>query len=201
MTALTPRLCSYRFGAGLLLAAATIPALVANAQQSHPVQIGASYTYLHTNILPGCNCFSMNGGDAQATVGLNRQFKAVAEAGATNRGGITPDGYTLTQVNYAFGLRYFPLPTLKLRPFGETLFGGAHALGSLAPGNNAIGGSSNAIVLLAGGGVELRLTRALVLQPARIDYELTNFHNNQQNRQNDVRLSAGVLLRLGGRSK
>jgi len=40
-----------------------------------------------------------------------------------------------------------------------------------------------------------------VLQPARIDYELTNFHNNQQNRQNDVRLSAGVLLRLGGRSK
>lgn len=199
MTALIPRLRLYLFGTGLLLAAVTTLAPVSSAQQPHTFEVGAGYTYLHTNILPGCNCFSLNGGDVQAAVGLNRQFQAVGEAGATHRGGITPDGYTLTQVTYAFGLRYFPLPAARLRPFGESLFGGAHALGSLAPGNNAIGGSSNAIAFLTGGGVELRLTRTLLLQPARIDYEFTNFRNGQQNHQNDVRLSVGVLYRFRGR--
>jgi peptidoglycan-associated lipoprotein len=165
------------------------------------VTVGASYTYLHTNILPGCNCFSMNGSDVQASVGLTPRFAALVEAGATHRGGITPDGYTLTQITYAFGLRTFPLPAARLRPFGESLFGGAHALGSLAPGNNAIGGSSNAIAFLAGGGTELRLGHSFALQPARIDYELTTFHNGQANHQNDIRLSAGVLYRFGSRNK
>jgi hypothetical protein len=201
MTALNLRLRSVICAAGFLLVAAFTLAPACAAQQSHPVTVGASYTYLHSNILPGCNCFSMNGGDLELGVGLSHRFDAIGEAGATHRGGITADGYTLTQITYAFGLRYFPWPNAKLRPFGESLLGGAHALGSLAPGNNAIGGSSNAIAFLAGGGTELRLGHSFVLQPARIDYELTTFHNGQANHQNDIRLSAGVFYRFGALHK
>lgn len=176
-------------------------ALHAPAQQptAHPVQVGGGFTYLHTNILPGCNCVSLIGGDAQVAIGLRPSLQAVAEAGATHRGGITPDGYKLTQVTYTFGLRYFPLPKYRLQPFAETLFGGAHALGSLSPGNNAIAGTSNAVDLIVGGGAALRVGQHIVLQPARIDYELTNFRNGQSNHQNDLRLSAGVLYRFGAR--
>jgi hypothetical protein len=170
------------------------------ALQSHPVEIGASYTFLRTNLLPGCNCVSLNGGDLQVGLGLNQHLQAVAEFGGAHRGGITPDGYALTQITYTFGFRYFPLPVARLQPFAETLAGGAHALGTLAPSNNAIGGSSNAFALLAGGGVNLRLSRYLSLQPARLDYELTNFHNGQANRQNDLRVSTGVIYRFSSRN-
>ncbi len=198
MIALNLRLRSRLLAAGLVFVAATLtPACL--AQQSHPVEMGASYTYLHTNILPGCNCFSLNGGDLQAAIGLNRHLQTIGEAGATHRGGITPDGYALTQITYTFGLRYFPFPAAKLRPFGESLFGGAHALGSLSPGNNPMGGTSNAVAFLTGGGVALQVSRTVELQPARIDYELTNFHNGQANHQNDLRLSVGLLYRLGVR--
>jgi len=185
----------------LLLALSAIPAAaqqaIPAASQSHPIEIGASYTYLHTNILPGCNCFSLNGGDLQMTLGLRPGLQAVGEAGAAHRGGITPDGYAITQVDYTFGLRYSPLRRTKAQPFAEALFGGAHALGSLSPGNNAIGGTSNAVAFVAGGGFALHLGRGFLLQPARIDYELTTFHNGQANRQNDLRLATGVLYRFG----
>jgi peptidoglycan-associated lipoprotein len=167
------------------------------ASQPHPIEMGASYTYLRTNILPGCDCFSMNGGDLQITFGLRPGFQLVGEAGVAHRGGLTPDGYAITQVDYTLGLRYFPFTRARVQPFAETLFGGAYALGSLAPGNNSIGGSSNAVAFVAGGGVAFRLNKHLVLQPARIDYEFTNFHNGQANRQNDLRLSTGVLYRFG----
>ena len=198
MTALNLRLRSLLLATGFVFAAATFTP-VCLAQQSHPVEVGVSYTYLHTNILPGCNCFSLNGGDLQAAIGLNHHLQAIGEAGATHRGGITPDGYALTQVTYTFGLRYFPYPVARLRPFGESLFGGAHAMGSLSPSSNSIGGTSNAVAFLAGGGVALRVGRAIELQPARIDYELTNFHNGQANHQNDLRLSVGLLYRFGAR--
>jgi hypothetical protein len=186
--------------APFLLALCTIHLAAAQAlpsgPQVHTVEIGGSYTYLRTNLLPGCNCFALNGGDLQLSIGLNRQLQAVADAGAFHRGGITPDGYALTQITYTFGLRYFPTPARRLRPFAEALLGGAHALGSLSPANNAIGGSSNAFDLTAGGGLALRVNRSLQLLPARIDYELTNFHNGQANRQNDFRLSVGLLCRF-----
>jgi hypothetical protein len=200
MATLNLRLRSVICATGFLLVAVFTLVSASAAQQPHPVTIGASYTYVHSNILPGCNCFSMNGGELELGVGLSHHFDAIGEAGATHRGGLTPDGYSLTQITYAFGLRYFPSPRARLRLFGESLFGGAHALGSLAPGN-AIGGSSNAIAFLTGGGAALRLNRSFELQPARIDYELTTFDNGQANRQNDIRLSAGVLYRFGARNK
>ena len=201
MTTLKLRLRSRLLATGFALVALSALTPKCVAQQSHPVELGASYAYLHTNILPGCNCFSLNGGDAQVAIGLNRHLQALGEAGATHRGGITPDRYALTQATYTFGLRYFPLSAARLRPFGESLFGGAHAFGSLSPGNNSIGGTSNAVAFLAGGGITLQVGHALEFQPARIDYELTNFHNGQANHQNDLRLSVGLLCRFGARHK
>jgi len=185
-----------RFGVLLAVACFLSSSNSAKAQSSHPISLGADYAYVHTNILPGCNCVSLQGGSAQLEFGLSPHLAALAEFTAAHRSGITPDGYTLTQLTYTFGLRYIPLSDRRFSPFGEVLFGGAHALGSLSPGNNAIGGTSNAVAFQPGGGVALRIGKRVRLVPVRADYLLTNFRNNADNHQNDVRFSAGILFML-----
>jgi hypothetical protein len=36
----------------------------------------------------------------------------------------------------------------------------------------------------------------LQLMPAEVEYVRTNFHNDAANHQNDIRVSAGILVRL-----
>jgi hypothetical protein len=184
-----------------ILATALMATAAAHAQQprdtAHPITLGLQYTYLHANILPGCNCFGLNGGGGDLGVQLNPHWSALADITASHRGGITPDNYQLTQFTYTFGMRYRPLPRRRIIPFGELLLGGAHVSGSLAPNNSGIGGPPNAFALQTGGGITLRLAPRLQITPARIDYLLTTFQNNSANRQNDLRLSAGVAVLLG----
>jgi hypothetical protein len=163
---------------------------------AHPITVGLEYTYVHTNLVPGCNCFGLNGGGAHIELQLDRHWSALADLTGTHRGNITPDGYQLTQLTYTFGARYRPMLSKRALPFGEFLVGGAHGFGSLSPSNNAIGGSSNAFALQTGGGLTVRLADHLQLTPARVDYLFTTFENSAANRQNDLRLSAGISFSL-----
>ena len=180
----------------LSIAFSLLLATAAAVAQNHSLDVGAGYTYTHTNILPGCACFSLQGGHVELQAGLTRHVAFLANLDAGNRSGITPDNYRLTQLTYTFGGRYTLSATKRWSPFGKALFGGAHALGTLSPGNNSIGGTSNAVALRAGGGVSLRLTSRLRLVPVEADYLLTNFRNGASNHQNDLQLSAGLLFRL-----
>jgi outer membrane immunogenic protein len=166
------------------------------AQQDHPLSIGANYTYLHTNVVPGCDCFSMNGGGAQVEYGLRPHLSLLGDFTATHEGGITPDHYDLTQFTFAGGIRYRPAISFhRIQPFGDLLFGAAYTTGSLSPNNTGFG-SSTAFAFQTGGGVELRLSRRWTLVPVQADYLLTTFSNGADNHQNDLRISAGLLFRL-----
>ena len=173
-------------------------ALTANAaaQSSHPIDIGANYTYIRSNTGPDCGCFALNGGGALLQYGLTRHVAAVADLNVTHASNITQEGYTLTQTAYTFGARYTPVdPNYQIQPFGEFLVGAAHASGTLAPSSTGLGGS-NTFALQTGGGVRVLLTRRLSLEPIRADYLMTKFNNNADSRQNDFRISIGVLFRL-----
>jgi outer membrane immunogenic protein len=177
-------------------ALALLTAVPTVAQQEHPISVGANYTYVRTNLLPGCDCFGMNGGGAQFEYGLRPRLSVIADFTATHHGGITPDNYALTQYTFAGGLRYRLLPErARLSPFGEVLLGAAHASGSLSPGNTGYG-SSTAFAFQTGGGIGLRLGHRLTIVPVQADYLLTTFSNGASNKENDLRLSAGVLFRL-----
>ena len=100
------------------------------AQQEHPLSIGANYTYLHSNVMPGCDCFSMNGGGAQLEYRLRPHLSLLGDFTATHEGGITPDHYDLTQFTFAGGVRYRPaLSFHRIHPFADLLFGAAHTTG------------------------------------------------------------------------
>jgi hypothetical protein len=112
---------------------------------------------------------------------LRQHFALLADVTATHRGDITTNRYDLTQVTYAGGLRYFPLTSSRqLHPFGDLLLGGA-----------------NAFSFQTGGGLTLPAGQRWTLVPVRAEYLLTTFSNGSDNHQNDLRLSAGVLFRLG----
>jgi outer membrane immunogenic protein len=166
------------------------------AQTDHYIAVGANYTYVRTNVLPGCSCVNMNGGGAQVEYGFRPHLALLGDFTATHSGGITSEGYDLTQFTFAGGVRYRPALGLRLlHPFGDLLFGGAHTTGSLSPDNTGYGGST-AFAFQTGGGVELRLSHRLTLVPIQADYLLTTFSNGADNHQNDLRISAGLLFRL-----
>ncbi len=166
------------------------------AAQSHPIDLGANYTYIRSNTGPDCGCFALNGGGALLQYGLNRHLAAVADLNVTHASNITSEGYTLTQTAYTFGARYTPVaPDYQIQPFGEFLAGAAHASGTLAPSSTGLGGS-NTFALQTGGGVRVLLTRRLTLEPIRADYLMTQFGNNAKSRQNDFRISIGFLFRI-----
>ena len=185
----------------LLLAAAATPVLAQKGTtQGHPVDLGLSYTYLRSNILPGCSCVSLNGGSAEAGVALMPHLQALADLTLVHRGGITPDGYALTQLTYTFGLRVFPSrPGAKLQPFGEVLLGGAHASGTLAPLSTGIGTSNNSFALQTGGGLAYELGRHFMLRAIQANYMMTTLPNGAADRQNDLRLSSGLNYRFAAR--
>jgi outer membrane immunogenic protein len=164
--------------------------------QSHSLDAGATYTYLRTNLLPGCNCFGTQGGSGEVQFGLSRRFDLLGDVTVTHRGGVTANQYDLTQTVFTAGVRYFPPAAhFRIRPFGDLLLGGAHAGGSLSPSNTGYGGSTT-FAFQTGGGVQYPLTHRWTLIPIQADYLLTTFGNGGDNRQNDLRLSAGILFRL-----
>jgi len=180
----------------LIFASLIVGSTSALAQNSHPILVGADYSYVRTNILPGCNCVSLNGGGLQFEAGLTSHLAAVADLTVTHRSGTTQDNYDLTQTAYTFGARYLPLRGRgRLQPFGEFLLGGAHTSGSLSPDSTGFGGS-NAFAFQTGGGVRFPLTSRISIQPVRVDYLFTKFANGADDRQNDLRVSVGVLFRL-----
>jgi opacity protein-like surface antigen len=85
----------------------------------------------------------------------------------------------------------------RLRPFADVALGGAYAGGSLSPANSGIGGSADAFAFQAGGGLQLRLSSRWMLQPVQAEYLMTTFSNNGSNRQNDLRLGTGLMVRFG----
>jgi outer membrane protein OmpA-like peptidoglycan-associated protein len=80
-------------------------------------------------------------------------------------------------------------------PFVELMVGAGHA-GPEMTGNN----SQTAFALVAGGGVDIALTRNIAWRFAEIDYLSTSFYGDSLaagGRENSLRLGTGIVLRFG----
>jgi len=195
----------------LLLAIAAVSALSAvSSAQTPPLQqeppsaeLALGYSYVHSNVPPGgCGCFSLNGGNASFAWPLKSTGFAfagditIAHAGSAST---TADGLTLS--TFTAGGRYLPhLGHSAWQPFGQVLLGFAHASGALVAGANP--GSANANAAFAanfGGGLDLRTSSRFSIRFIEADYLLTTFDNGSNNHQNNFRIGAGVVFRLGSR--
>ena len=51
--------------------------------------------------------------------------------------------------------------------------------------------------MVAGGGFDVGITRHLAARAFEADYYLTHFSNGLNDRQNNLRISAGIIFRFG----
>jgi hypothetical protein len=112
----------------------------------------------------------------------------------------TPDmngaGYGLNLFSFAGGPR-LKLSTHKVRPFVQALFGVAHGWGSEFPsGGNTLASSASSFALDLGAGADYPLNKRLSLRVLQLDYARTTLPNNTTNWQNNLRIGAGLTLRL-----
>ncbi len=185
----------------LLLVVLTVGLAIvpAAAQQTPRVDLSAGYTYVRSNIIvpSGC-CFSLNGGSGSVAYNLNDWFGVVADFGASHSGNAKSTGRTLTVVTYLFGPRFSYRKHERVIPFAQVLLGGGHAGGTLYSSPGGLGAHS-AFAMTAGGGLDVKVRPHFSVRLFQAEYFLSEFKNGTNNRQNNFRLTVGVVFHLGTR--
>jgi hypothetical protein len=102
----------------------------------------------------------------------------------------TGNGFRAGIFSYLFGPRINLRGYGKLTPFAQVLFGGARSI-DISP--------LNAFAMVAGGGVEYKVSEHFAIRPVQAEYFLTKFADGATNRQNNFRYSAGIVFRFGRR--
>jgi outer membrane immunogenic protein len=186
----------------LLLGLTTIsprPALAQSVYSGYSLDAGVDYNYVRTNLpAGGCGCFALNGGNGWVAFNFSRSLGIVGEIASQDASNISSSGADLTLTSFLAGPRYRRTVAGHFAPFVQVLLGGAHAGGSLAPGSSGLPGSANAFAMIAGGGLDIGLTRRIALRAFEADYYLTRFDNGVNDHQNNLRIAAGVIIRFGG---
>jgi len=177
--------------------------LAANAQPAAAhadsrADLALDYSYLRSNAPPdGCGCFNLNGGSATFGWQIKQShFALVGDVTVAEAGKISSNGLGLTLSTFTAGARYqLRLGHSPLRPFGQILAGAAHGSGSLVDGQNpSVSNSGGTFAGIAGGGIDLRLNHRLSIRLIEADYLATTFNNGDNDHQNNLRLSSGVVF-------
>lgn len=162
--------------------------------------VGGGYTYVRANVPPGgCGCFSLNGGNGWLAFNATKSIAVVGEVGVQHASNVVGTGADLTLTSYLFGPRYTVRRFERVQPFAQVLLGGARASGSLAPGSSGLAGSANAFATIVGGGLDVRLNEHFSLRAIEANYYFTKFDNGVNDRENNLRIGAGIIFRFGSR--
>lgn len=179
-----------------LIALSLLVALPAGAQdqdQFSKVELYGGYSYVHFSVtanvvgFPRSVTANANGGGGELEYNANRWLGIVGDL----------SGYYVANPQ-AGVFTYMAGPRLNLRsrrvtPFAHILFGGVVATEGIGPGSN------NAFAMATGGGLDIAVSRHVSLRPAQLEYYMTKFPDGLNDRQNNFRFGAGIVLRFGGK--
>jgi opacity protein-like surface antigen len=175
---------------GLLLAVS----MMAGAQDYPKVEIFGGYTYNHQSL--GGTGFNFNGGSGSVAYNFTPVVGVVGDFGPYHN---NISGVSTTQFTYLFGPQFTYRGNEHVSPFFHVLLGGAHDSSSFSSGTTSSSSSSgNAFAIAMGGGLDAKVSPHIAIRVAQVDYLLTKFQDDQDNRQNNVRISAGIVFRWGG---
>ncbi len=166
-------------------------------EQASRLEVYGGYYYVRFNVnsnLPGVApsaTYNGNGGGGQLEYNANHWLGIVGDlagygATSTANGQLVGGAFTYLfgpRVNFRHG---------KVTPFAQTLFGGIRTtdgIGQSGPENN--------LVMTAGGGIDFKVSRHVSVRPIQAEYFMTKLSDGLNNRQNNLRIGAGIVLRLG----
>jgi len=183
----------------LVLFAAALPA---RAQEPPPkFEAYGGYYYARFNInanVPGI---------APSATYIGQGGGGQLEYNATNWLGVVGDlsaFYATSSGNGAFAGVAFPYllgPRVNFRrgrikdrvtPFVQALFGGVWTTDGIAKST----GPENNFAMTAGGGIDFKVSRHVSVRPIQAEYFMTKIPDGLNNRQDNLRLGAGIAFRL-----
>jgi len=109
--------------------------------------------------------------------------------------------YATSAGNGAFAgafLTYLVGPRVNFRharftPFVQTLFGGVRTTDGIAQST----GTADNFAMTAGGGIDFNVSRHVSVRPIQAEYFMTRIPDGLNNRQDNLRIGAGIAVRLG----
>jgi opacity protein-like surface antigen len=176
------------------------PNLDLSRQESTKLDVSLTYSYLHVRAssTTGLGSQSLQGGDLSVSHKVKWPWLRIAgDIGYNTSGyrssdviGIKVNGH---QTSLLFGPRLV-LPLGRLSPYGQALFGVAHA----NAGEFDTSKGQWAFAWAVGGGLDFRLTHHWALRPIQLEYLRTNFSELESGmlRQDDFRASTGIVFRF-----
>jgi hypothetical protein len=127
---------------------------------------------------------------------FHRGFSAVADLTGEHSTSVNGGSQGLSLVSFTAGLRFSYPVRSRYGPFAQTLFGVVHGFDSYFPSTSGPTATANGFAMIAGGGMDIRLKSYLAIRPFQADYFLTHLPNGVNDRQNNFRLTAGIVLRI-----
>ena len=178
----------------LLVLFAFRPSAKGQEIESSKIELFGGYDYVRYNANPRINgvppsqSFNASGISGQAVYNPNSRVGIVGELSGYSL--VRTGRDTTYQISYLFG------PRVSLRrhivtPFAQVLFGGVWAADGVTLG------PVSAFGMTAGGGIDIRVSRYFAFRPLQAEYFMTKFPDGANNRQNNLRFGAGIVLRLG----
>jgi len=170
------------------------------------LEVFGGYSYMNANIVISGNRFSLNGASGSVAYNFNKWIGAVGDFGVYGQSNVASQSRSLTVSSFLFGPRV-SLRDGKWIPFAQVLLGAGHATGtlyttSLGNGTAPLGANSG-FMLAAGGGVDWKLRPTIGIRVAQLEYMYSQFLNAaaspDTNRQNNLRISTGVVFSFGKR--
>lgn len=143
-------------------------------------ELSLGYSFLRASDGGSVN---FHGGSASIAGNLNRWFGIVGDFGGYRP---SESGISASVFSYVFGPPISYRDNERITPFAQVLVGGARI--------SAIGASLNSFAAVAGGGIDIKADEHIAIRLVQAEYVFTHFAGVKQN---NVRLSAGVVFRFG----
>ena len=151
------------------------------------------YSFVRFSVGNGHAPAGLNGGSASFAYNFNNYLGLVGDFGGYHAGhydGASIDGNI---ESFLVGPRLSYRNDTRLTPFAQVLIGGAH-------GSATGAGSAAGFSMTAGGGLDLGLNRRFAIRLFQLEYFMTRLSPSGSivaSTENDVRASAGVVIRWG----
>ena len=167
------------------------------------IEVFGGYSYLRSNSAVSGAPINLNGASVSMAFYLRNWLGLVGDAGLYHQGNVAASEFSLTVSTFQAGPRLRWRNHTPLTPFGQLLLGAGHAGGtlytrSLGPGLSPLG-TNNSFVLTGGGGVDWKLSPRIGIRLFQAEYLYSQFLNGSGNgnRQDNLRLSAGIVFSFG----
>jgi hypothetical protein len=166
------------------------------AGTSSQLDVSVDYSYVHASSPNTAFGDVLQGGSVSVAYKFHWHWGVAGDFGGYVYTGLNP-GSTAELTTYMVGPRYTVGSSNRFSPFVQVLAGGSRLTAHFGSSE----GAENGFAMAVGGGVDVRVGHHIAVRVLQAEYLMTRFWyaNTGDENQNTLRLSAGIVFRLGVR--